>query len=80
MGSGEAGDLSLPVGTFAACKKEEKMYRCTSVSVCTVCICAWVGVGSFPALAPLRCGLVMGEIFSSGGLGMGRFGGRNNLK
>jgi len=31
MGSGEAGDLSLPVGTFAACKKEEKMYRCTAV-------------------------------------------------
>ena len=47
MGSGEEGDLSLPVGTFAACKKEEKMYRCTAVSVCTVCICAWVGVGSF---------------------------------
>ena len=47
MGSGEAGDLSLPVGTLATCKKEEKVYRCTAVSICTVCICAWVGAGSF---------------------------------
>ena len=47
MGSGEAGDLSLPVGAFAACKKEEKMYRCAAVSVCTVCVYVWGSVGPF---------------------------------
>ena len=47
MGSGEAGDLSLSVGALTACKREGEMYRCTAVSVCKVCICVWVDVGSF---------------------------------
>ena len=33
-----------------------------------------------PVLIPPESGLVVGEIFSSGGLKMGRFWGQNNLK